>query len=139
LYLFDIFRAKLDYPALKKAVLELRQKFQARTVLIEDKASGTQLIQELHPNGWGVAPYCPSSAADSKIMRMYAACGIIENGHVHIPESAAWLPHFLSEVKAFPHGKHDDQVDSMSQLIDWLNQDEQQRRKLAWHTSIVRI
>jgi predicted phage terminase large subunit-like protein len=139
LYLFDIFRAKLDYPALKKAVLELRDKFQAWTVLIEDKASGTQLIQELRPDRWGVAPYYPSSAADSKIMRMHAACGLLESGHVHIPESATWLPDFLNEVKAFPHGKHDDQVDSMSQLIDWLNQDEQYRRKRAWQMSTVHI
>jgi predicted phage terminase large subunit-like protein len=138
LYLIDMFRAKLDYPALKRAVLQQREEFQAWTVLIEDKASGTQLIQELRPNGWGVAPYYGPPGAD-KIMRMHAACGVIESGHVHIPENAKWLPDFLSEVKAFPHGKYDDQVDSMSQLVDWLNQDEQYRRKRTWHTSTVHI
>jgi phage terminase large subunit-like protein len=43
----------------------------------------------------------------------------IEAGHVHLPRDADWLDSFLLELLAFPHGKHDDQVDSVSQFLMW--------------------
>jgi predicted phage terminase large subunit-like protein len=58
-------------------------------VLIEDQASGTQLIQELIAEGChGVTRYQPEC---DKIMRLHAQTGMIENGFVHIPETAPWL------------------------------------------------
>jgi predicted phage terminase large subunit-like protein len=127
-YLLDVFRAKLDYPALRQAVLDQRQRFQAWTVMIEDKASGTQLIQDLRPDGWGVARYHPRANQD-KVMRMHAACGVLASGHVHLPEKASWLTAFLNELKAFPHARYDDQVDSMSQVIDWFSQEDEKMRR----------
>jgi len=53
-------------------------------------------------------------------MRMHACCGAIEQGYVHLPEEADWLTPYLNELKAFPNGKYDDQVDSTSQAIYWL-------------------
>jgi phage terminase large subunit-like protein len=41
----------------------------------------------------------------------------IEAGHVHVPKEAEWLDSFLLELLAFPHGRHDDQVDSVSQFL----------------------
>ena len=82
--------------------------FNASVVLIEDKASGTQLIQELIDYGLhAVTRYQPQS---DKIMRMHAQTAMIENGFVHLPKEAAWLPEYLHELTAFPKGKHDDQV-----------------------------
>ena len=87
-------------------------------MLIEDKASGTQLIQELIAEGChGVTRYQPDC---DKIMRLHAQTGIIENGFVHIPETAPWLAEYLHEMTVFPKGKHDDQVDSTAQLLDWF-------------------
>jgi Terminase RNaseH-like domain len=87
-------------------------------VLIEDKASGTQLIQELIADGChGVTRYQPEC---DKIMRLHAQTGMIENGFVHIPETAPWLGEYLHEMTVFPKGKHDDQVDSTAQFLDWL-------------------
>ena len=87
-------------------------------MLIEDKASGTQLIQELITDGChGVTRYEPTC---DKIMRLHAQTGIIENGLVYIPETAPWLAEYLHEMSVFPKGKHDDQVDSTAQFLDWF-------------------
>jgi phage terminase large subunit-like protein len=44
----------------------------------------------------------------------------IERGMVHIPRAADWLPEFKRKLLAFPNGRHDDQVDSMTQFLDWI-------------------
>ncbi len=122
MYLIDVFRKKLSYPDLKKAVIMQKERFQASTVLIEDKSSGTPLIQDLRRAGYqGIAQYTPPAGHD-KVMRMHACCGILEAGHVYLPERAEWLSAYLNELKGFPHGRHDDQVDSTSQAIHWANQ-----------------
>jgi predicted phage terminase large subunit-like protein len=113
-----VFRRRLEYPALKRAVREQQALFAATEVLIEDKASGTQLIQELIVEGChGVTRYEPTT---EKIMRLHAQTAIIENGFVHIPETAPWLAEYLHEMTVFPKGKHDDQVDSTAQFLDWF-------------------
>ena len=53
-------------------------------------------------------------------MRMHAQTAMIENGFVHIPESAPWLAEYLHEMTVFPNAKHDDQVDSTAQFLDWF-------------------
>ena len=55
-----------------------------------------------------------------KIMRTHAQTAMIENGFVHLPKGAAWLAEYLHELTAFPKGKHDDQVDSTAQMLDWF-------------------
>ena len=113
-----VFRRRLEYPALKRAVREQQSLFGANDVLIEDKASGTQLIQELIADGChGVTRYQPTT---DKIMRLHAQTAMIENGFVHIPETAPWLAEYLHEMTVFPKGKHDDQVDSTAQFLDWF-------------------
>src|SRR5215468_5282896 len=117
LFLLAVWRRRLEYPDLKRAVWEQQRLFGANVVLIEDKASGTQLIQELIREGcYGVTRYQPTT---DKIMRMHAQTAMIENGFVRIPEDAPWLAEYLHELAVFPKGKHDDQVDSTAQFLDW--------------------
>ena len=119
LFLLGLFRRRLEYPALKRAVREQLSLFGATVVfvLIEDKASGTQLIQELIADGChGVTRYQPTC---DKIMRVHAQTAMIEN-FVYIPEAAPWLAEYLHELMVFPNGKHDDQVDSTAQFLDWF-------------------
>jgi hypothetical protein len=71
------------------------------------------LAEGLH----AVTRYRPQS---DKIMRMHAQTAMIENGFVHVPDKAPWLAPYLSELTAFPNGKHDDQVDSTAQMLDWF-------------------
>src|SRR6516164_2727488 len=118
LFLLAVFRRRLEYPALKRAVREQQSLYGADVVLIEDKASGTQLIQELNTEGcYAVTRYVPTL---DKIMRLHAQTALIENGFVYIPETAPWLAEYLHEMTVFPKGKHDDQVDSTAQFLDWF-------------------
>ena len=66
---------------------------------------------------YAVTRYQPQS---DKIMRMHAQTAMIENGFVHLPKEAAWLAEYLHELTAFPKGRHDDQVDSTAQMLDWF-------------------
>jgi hypothetical protein len=54
-----------------------------------------------------------------KIMRLHSVSSTIENGFVYLPEQAAWLAEYLTELTTFPAAKHDDQADSTSQALDW--------------------
>jgi predicted phage terminase large subunit-like protein len=118
LFLIGLFRRRLEYPALKRAVREQQGLYNADVVLIEDKASGTQLIQELRSEGCGGVTTQYQPTAD-KVMRMHAQTALIENGFVFIPESAPWVAEYVHEITVFPNGKHDDQVDSTAQFLDW--------------------
>jgi predicted phage terminase large subunit-like protein len=118
LYLLDVLRRRMEYPELKRAVRDQHARFRSSVILIEDKASGTQLIQELVAEGlYAVTRYQPQS---DKVMRMHAQTAIIENGFVHLPSAAPWLAAYLHEITTFPNGRHDDQVDSTAQMLDWF-------------------
>jgi predicted phage terminase large subunit-like protein len=103
LYPLRVLRRRMEYRELKRAVREQREPFEANVVLIEDKASGTQLIQELMREGlYAVTRYQPQS---DKIMRMHAQTAMIENGFAHLPKEAAWLAEYLRELTAFPEAQ----------------------------------
>jgi predicted phage terminase large subunit-like protein len=116
-YVLHVLRQKLDYPELKRSVVSQAESYGATNILIEDKASGTQLIQELTREGlYGVTSYEPTM---DKIMRLHSVSNTIENGFVFLPTDAEWLPVYLQELTTFPNGKNDDQADSISQALDW--------------------
>ena len=119
LFLLHVLRKKMEYPELKRAVREQAQSWRAEVALIEDRASGTQLIQELLNEGlWAVTRAVPEG---DKTMRLHAQTATIENGFVHLPE-ASWLAEYLHELTTFPYARHDDQADSTSQALAWFNQ-----------------
>jgi predicted phage terminase large subunit-like protein len=119
-YLLNVLRKKLAYPGLKRAVAAQRTLFNPTVILIEDKASGTQLIQDLIEDGLSmVTRFKPEG---DKIMRLHAQTTTIENGFVHLPREAHWLADYLHELTVFPNGRHDDQVDSTSQALAWTKQ-----------------
>ena len=121
IYLLDVFRQRLDYPQLKRAVHRQAARFRPLNILIEDKASGTQLIQELVRDGvCGVTRYDPGGM--DKVMRLHTVTSTIENGFVYLPTEADWLAAYVHELTTFPSGKHDDQADSTSQALDWAKQ-----------------
>ncbi|KAB2877558.1 MAG: phage terminase large subunit [Albidovulum sp.] len=89
-------------------------------MLIEDAGPGQQLLQDLQrdrPPGM-IRPIGRKPDA-SKADRMAAQSAKIEAGHVFLLKDAPWLPDFLNEVLAFPFGRHDDQVDALSQFLGW--------------------
>jgi predicted phage terminase large subunit-like protein len=121
-YLLDVVRLRLNYPNLKRKIIEQIGKFNPSIVLIEDKASGTQLIQDLRAEGqYRVKPYPPPPQTD-KVMRLHAQTAKFEGGLIHLPSSATWLAEYVRELTTFPGGKFDDQVDSTTQALDYLSQ-----------------
>jgi len=119
-YLLDVFRRRLNYPDLKRAVIAQSEKFKPNKIVIEDKASGTQLIQELrHYGEHRVEPYKPSPSID-KLMRLYAQTAEFENGKVLLPRDTPWLSDYKRELTSFPGSKFDDQVDSTTQALEHL-------------------
>jgi predicted phage terminase large subunit-like protein len=119
-YLIDVFRARLTYPDLRRKIASLTARHAAETVLIEDAGPGTALLQDLQRDTPQTMPRPIGRKPEgSKADRMVAQSAKIEAGHVHVPKEAEWLASFLLELLAFPHGKHDDQVDSVSQFLAW--------------------
>jgi predicted phage terminase large subunit-like protein len=121
LYLLHVFRERLNYPDLKRKVVELAQRHKARQIIIEDKASGTQLIQELKQSLYGIHPYLPPTGTD-KTMRLHTQSAAFENGLVYLPTQAHWLAEYVKELTSFPGSKFCDQVDSTTQALDYLTQ-----------------
>jgi predicted phage terminase large subunit-like protein len=129
-YLLDVHRAKLHYPDLKRAVAMLARQFGASAVIMEDKASGTALIQDLAADpAMSVRPIAVEPEGD-KVTRASAQSMVIEAGRVFLPRSAAWLSDLRNEILQFPNGRHDDQVDSITQFLHWI------RTRIIWATDI---
>jgi predicted phage terminase large subunit-like protein len=128
-YLLNVFRSRLNFPDLKRAVHQQANLHKPNKIVIEDKASGTQLIQDLKNEGlYYITPYTPPPASD-KILRLHAQTAEFENGHVLLPRSAPWLSDFINELTSFPGSKFDDQVDSTTQALDFLKS---KRSLFAW-------
>jgi predicted phage terminase large subunit-like protein len=118
MFLLDVYRHKLEFPDLKRAVRELAALHRANIVLIEDKASGSSLIQELQFEHFSLVQAAPAIDGD-KVMRLRAQTAKIEGGFVLFPKEAHWLETYLLELLSFPNSKHDDQVDSTVFALAW--------------------
>jgi predicted phage terminase large subunit-like protein len=121
LYLLDVFRRKMEFPELKRAIGEQAKLHDAKVVLIEDMASGTSLIQELRADNFSIVQPAPKLEGD-KIMRLRVQTAKIEGGFVLFPKEASWLDTYLRELLGFPNGKNDDQVDSTVFALAWITE-----------------
>lgn len=114
-YVLDLLRGKWEYPELKRLIQVHGEQSGISGVLIEDKSSGQQLIQDLRRNtGLNILAF---ESDRDKIMRATLASPVMESGRLCIPENAPWLPDFMAELAYFPNGKHDDQVDALTQIL----------------------
>ena len=116
-YLLDVWRGKVDFPKLKQAAVSLYQLWKALAVLIEDCASGQSLIQELRAHTR--IPVIAIKVDRDKVSRANAVTPLLEAGKVFLPENAAWRPQFEHEHEVFPGGANDDQVDTLTQFLNW--------------------
>lgn len=117
-YLMHAWRERVDYPTLKRKIIKVAETMSVDALLIEDKVAGTGLIQDLREDAGGlpVIPYMPEMDKESRLRRHASR---IEGGLVFLPRQGSdWLSTFEHEVRQFPGGKHDDQIDSMSQVLD---------------------
>ena len=120
-YLIDVLREKLVYPDLKKKVIAHALGYHANAIIVENKGSGMALIDDLRRGGAAGIPMPIAFDPESdKLTRMATRAVNIEAGQVLLPRSAAWLDDFRTELLQFPKGRHDDQVDSLSQFLSWI-------------------
>ena len=119
LYIEYVLRRRMEYPELLAQVKALADHMQPDRIVIEDKASGMGLIQDLKlaDRHYPVVAYDPGGIDKETRMKIQAAK--IENGRVLLPPEAPFIEEFLAEMQRFPNGKYDDQVDALSQLIDY--------------------
>jgi predicted phage terminase large subunit-like protein len=115
-WILDLVRGRWQFPDLQREVRKAVQRHRPQLILIEDHASGTALQQNLRREGLSVRAIKPKG---DKVMRMHAHTARLEGTMVFLPSDAPWLDEFRCEVLAFPLGKHDDQVDALSQLMTW--------------------
>ena len=115
-YIIDIFRDKLIFPELKRKIVGLYKQFNPNKLIIENKGSGISLIQQLRTEDKVHAiKYEPTM---SKIERIMVHSGVLESGRIFLPRGASFLEELEKEVVTFPYGKHDDQIDALSQMLD---------------------
>ena len=112
---------RMEYPDLKLRVKTHASEWNANAVLIEDKASGQSLIQDLRrETQLPVVPVKIHANSGDKLTRAMAVSPLCEAGKVRLPRHASWLADFEIELMTFPNGKHDDMVDSLSQALNWF-------------------
>ncbi|MBS0236253.1 MAG: phage terminase large subunit [Proteobacteria bacterium] len=115
-YLMNVLRKRLEYSELRRCIVSCYEAYKPLAVLIEDKASGQQLLQEFHSTN---VPVCAIMPEGSKEARLLRASVHIESGRVHYPVYATWLKDYEEELLRYPYIKHDDQIDSTTQFICW--------------------
>ena len=113
--LLDAKRVRLDFPELKKLAWEEYKYWEPDCILIEAKASGTPLTQELRRMGIPVTAYTPSRGQD-KIARMNSVAPIFESGMVWCPDQD-FADEVVEEMASFPYGDHDDYCDSSTMAL----------------------
>jgi len=111
-FLIDQVRGKWEAPELRRVVIAQYNKHKPSSVLIEDKSSGSSLIQELRRTE--SIPIKAIQVNTDKVSRAHEVVSFIESGYVYLPQDSDWLSDFILECSRFPNGKHDDQVDPLT-------------------------
>ncbi len=119
-YLLHLWRSRVEFPELKRTLALLAEQWKPDAILVEDRASGQSLIQELKLGA--SLPVLPIKVDGDKVSRAQAVTPLIEAGKVFLPESAPWLGEYIDEMATFPTGVHDDAVDSTTQALNYLRE-----------------
>ncbi len=127
-YLIDMIRGKWEAPELKLRAVDFWRKHLAvdpvlygslRGMAVEDKSSGTGLIQDLRLSS--SIPISGIERVKDKLTRVMDIAGYVESGRVYLPEDAPFVSDFIHECEAFTPNDthaHDDQIDPMCDAIN---------------------
>jgi len=115
LILLDAFKDRMAFPELKAVALKHWKDWEPDSIIVEKKAAGSPLIQELRAMGIPVQEFTPSRGND-KMVRMNAVADLFTSGKVWAPDTR-WAREVIEEMAAFPVGEHDDYVDTTTQAL----------------------
>lgn len=121
-YLIDRYSERCLYPKTKEALIEfLTNGYKVNFCLIEDKNTGSSLLQELQtePRCGGVRFIKIEPGITSKELRFSTATGYMSKG-IYVPKDAIWYPEFESQMVRFPKAPHDDDADACSQFCNYM-------------------
>jgi predicted phage terminase large subunit-like protein len=118
-YVLEVARGRFPFDTLMQKVMEVKRRYSSgSTLLIEDSPISRGLIQNLRGKSINVTDYKPDT---DKRARVIAQSDLFAGGSVRFPRHAAWLEELTAELLAFP-GRHDDQVDALTQGLAWARQ-----------------
>jgi predicted phage terminase large subunit-like protein len=130
-YIVDVFRKRMEFPTLKAEAIRLYQRYKPHFILVEDKSSGTQLIQEMKDvQMYGVKAVKPNGDKETRLIRHSVK---FESGRVKLPQRAHWLHEFKLELTSFPSSRFADQVDATTQALDYLQERMDEPGLLAYY------
>ena len=112
-------RGRYEYPELRRMAQLLHDEHRPDICIVEKKASGQSLIQDMRRAGLPVLEYNPDR---DKVSRVYAASPMIESGHVWIPSNKKWSTELIEELITFPNARHDDQVDALTMAVHYVRE-----------------
>jgi len=117
-FILEVVRGRFPFEMLKRKIIDLKKRYHPSTLLIEESAISLGLIQSLREQSINVTTYKPDT---DKRARLIAQTDLFAGGSVRLPQRASWLEEFVAELLAFP-GRHDDQVDALTQGLAWGRQ-----------------
>lgn len=124
-YVLEVIRGKFPFDQLKQKIIEVKERYGKAALVIEESPISHGLIQSLREKYINVVDIKPDR---DKLSRLISQIDLFEGGSMLLPKDAPWLDQFVSELLSFP-GRHDDQVDALSQGLAW--------RREAWKGPIV--
>jgi predicted phage terminase large subunit-like protein len=127
-YVLDVWRERAEFNGLYAMTKQLARRWNPSALLIEDAGNGTALLQHLRNNEpRGVPSPLGRKPKLDKLTRLEGATPMIEAGDLLLPREAPWLATFKAELLGFPSTRHDDQVDALSQLLSWVDNNHRNR------------
>ena len=118
-YVIDVLRGRFEFAELRDAILRLLTRYRIGKTLIEDSSAGPSLKSVLAEKGRSSELW--PTRGRSKQERLGDHMHLFVDGRIWLAGDQPWSVELVNELLRFPNGRHDDQVDALSQYLAWIN------------------